>query len=543
MYKDSWKILNKLNGKDILDVLLENRGIVSKRQKKEFLNPMHPYDISPDEVGIDSKELEKAVKRIKLSIKKKEQVIVYGDYDADGVCATAIVWETLHALGSNAIPFIPDRFEDGYGINKKRVASIKKENKNTKLIITVDNGIVAHDAIKEAKRLGIDVIVCDHHTCDKKPNAFAVIHTTKISGSAVAYFMAKCLKPEIFKRDSFVELAAIGTISDQLPLFEVNRSIVKHGLYSLNKTKRIGLKKLMMVSGLLDKEIGTYEVGFLIAPRINASGRLASGMDSLRLLCTKNSKRAERLAITLNSLNMERQDVVESTMKEIEEKLSASLSNVVVLADEKYHEGVIGLIASKIVEKTNRPAIVLAIKGSLAKASARSIKGFNIIEAIRAHEEYIVGGGGHEMAAGFSIKTKKIKVFSEKINVYADNILNPEILKKEIKIDCELPFSYINDKVYNTTKLLEPHGVGNPSPLFVTKAVELVSQNFVGRSSKHLRLVLKKDGLVKEGICFNKDNKIKNKKVNICYRISQNFWNGRESVELIVKDIKYGTKI
>jgi single-stranded-DNA-specific exonuclease len=527
-----WETLNKSSDDDLLDVLLENRGMKTKKEKEEFLNPPKMETYFPQQLGIKRTQLKRAIQRVKKAVKEKEQIIVYGDYDADGVCATAIVWESLHNLGANALPFIPNRFKDGYGINTKSIENIKLQTPNVKLIITVDNGIVAYEALKKAKRLGIDVIVTDHHTYEKKPETYAIIHTTKTSGSGVAWFFAKALDKKVD-----LGLSAMGTIADQLPLVGFNRSIVKYGLEALNKTSRLGLRKLYATAGLIGKTIGTYEVNFMIAPRINASGRLAQGMDALRLLCTKSPEKAERLAVLLNGLNAERQAVVDSAVKLTEEKLSSSGGGVVILSSAEYHEGVIGLIAGKLVEKSGRPAIVMSQKAEIAKASARSISGFNIIEAIRAHEELIVEGGGHEMAAGFTIEVEKIPLFTKKINSYAKALLTPELLKRKIKVDTELPFNRITEKVYNMLRHLEPYGIGNPTPVFVTRDVTVVSQKLVG-SGKHLKLVLGKDGSTRNGIFFNRDTKVSDDRIDVCYRLNENTWNGKSNIELIIKDIK-----
>lgn len=294
-----------------------------------------------------------------------------------------------------------------------------------------------------------------------------------------------------------------------------------------------------MTAGLLEKEIGTYEVGFMIAPRINASGRMASGMDALRLLCTRNPSRAEELALTLNKLNKERQDTVDAAVTFMEENLPKRLESVIVMANANYHEGVIGLIAGRIVEKHNRPAIVLSIREEVAKASARSVPGFNIIEAIRAQSEFIIEGGGHEMAAGFSIEIKNIKEFSQKINEYATPLLENNAHERLLTIDCELPFGQINPKVYNTLTQLEPYGVGNPAPIFATNNVKVVSQRLVGKANNHLKMVLEHDDKKVEAMIFNSHGKVGAESLNIAYRMSENTWNGKTNIELIIKDIKY----
>lgn len=521
---------------EIVDLLLENRGIKTKEQKEEFLNPKDPVKITSTSVGISDKEMEKALSRIKKAIKKNQEIVVYGDYDADGICATAIMWEALHHLGAKATPFIPDRLKDGYGINSDSIKSLSNKMKNLKLIITVDNGIVARDAVDTANNLGIDVIVTDHHTIgDKKPDSHALVHTTSTSGSAVSWFLAKEISPETARKT--LELAAIGTVSDQLPLTGVNRSIVKYGLESINNTQRLGLIKLLMAAGLLQKKIGTYEINFMIAPRINASGRIATGMDALRLLCTKNSERAEDLANKLNALNTKRQAMLDESVKKAYELVINNRNSVLVVAQESFHEGIIGLISSKLTEKHWRPSIAFSVKGEVSKASARSIEGFNIINAIR-QTGLILEGGGHEMAAGFSLETNKIEKFAKKINALGTKYLTPEVLTKSIKIDIPLQFSVINQKLYNTLSVLEPFGIGNPAPVFVTKNVQLTEYRLVGNDGKHMKMTLQQGDTRMNAIAFNFGNGVKLGKVDVVYRLSENEWNGTRSIELMVKDIR-----
>src|SRR3972149_1029629 len=328
-----WEVLGKLKNsktkklgnEDIVDILLENRGIKTKKQKEEFFNPTPPEKISIKSLNIKEKELSKAIKRIKNAVVKGEDIVIYGDYDADGICATAILWETLYSLTKSVKPYIPNRFEEGYGINAKSIENIKVQNPNVKLIMTVDNGIVANKAVDAANKLGIDVIISDHHQIGKKlPKAYSIIHTDKISGSGIAWILSRELnKKLITNHQSLItnlELAAIGTIADQLPIIGPNRSFAKYGLEALNLTQRPGLLALFEEAGLtlqgrtLQHVMGTYDVNFVIAPRINAMGRMEHAIDSLRLLCTKNIEKARELAQILGRTNRERQRVVDEVV-------------------------------------------------------------------------------------------------------------------------------------------------------------------------------------------------------------------------------------
>lgn len=532
-----WEILGKGNNKNIIDTLLKNRGIKTPKGKKEFFKPTRPEKLSLKELGINSIEIKKAIKRIREAKKKKEKVIVYGDYDADGICATAILWECLYSLGLNVLPYIPERFSEGYGLNIESIKKLKEKDPDLKLILTVDHGIVADKKIDVAKELGIDVIITDHHEKGKTaPKAYATIHTTKISGSAVAWILSRELGST-----TGLELAALGTISDQLALIGPNRSIAKYGLEALRETKRLGLIFLFEEAAIEKEKIGTYEVGYIIAPRINAMGRLTHAIDSLRLLCTKDPKRARELADLVGRTNFERQKIVETVVAHAKEKLGNEVKeSVIVLSHESYHEGVIGLAAAKLVERFYRPAIVLSEKKDISKASARSIAGFNIIEAIRKLEGLYLEGGGHPMAAGFSIETSKIEEFTRRINKISKPLLTEEILSKKLKIDLEIDFNQIDQDLYDQIKDFEPTGLGNFAPSFLTNKVEVLEARTVGRESTHLKLKLRKDNLVFDAIAFGfaKTHPLLPKThVNIVYSIEENIWNNHASLQLKIKDI------
>jgi single-stranded-DNA-specific exonuclease len=538
-----WEVLNK-SKKDIIDILLENRNI---ENKEEFFNPPNPSAIPLSLLGIKNTDIKKAIKRIGLAKKNNEEVIVYGDYDADGITATAILWEALHSLGLNVLPHIPDRFEEGYGLNSKGVENVKLQMTNAKLIITVDNGIVAYDGIKKANELGIDVIVIDHHTKGKVlPSAYCLIHTDKVCGSALTYFFAR----ELSSQKDSLELAAIGTIADQMPLVGINRSIVKYGLSQLNQTKRPGLKELFMESGIVDEgtrtpDLGTYEINYIIAPRINAMGRLAQGIESLRLICTKRTDKARELSTLLAKTNLDRQKTVEmvvsAALSEIKNESKGSTNKVIVIANETYHEGVIGLAAGRLVEEFYRPAIVLSVNGDISKASARSISGFNIIEAIKG-TGVIKEGGGHPMAAGFSIETTRINEFREEINRISDELLTDELLERKLRIDCEVNFDQITPELVEVLKQFEPIGLGNPAPVFCTKNVKVVEAKPVGREGKHLKLKLKQDDKIFDAIWFsvpaNSSSLISHSSVDVVYSVEENIWNNHTFLQLKIKDIK-----
>lgn len=527
-------------------ILLTNRGISSK-EAPVFFNPIHPHKIPIDDVGINKTEVKKALDRIAKAIESHEKVIVYGDYDADGVCATSVLWETLWKTGVDALPYIPERLSEGYGMKAESIKGLKDKYSNLGLIITADNGIVAHKEIVYARSIGIDVIVTDHHEpTNKAPGGLAVIHTTQISGAGVAWFLSR----EIHARfagtktvdpDLNLDIAVIGCISDQIPLLGVNRSLVVHGLAALRKTNRVGLLAIFRVASIDPAKTGIYEINYGIAPRINAMGRLTHALDSVRILCTRNALQAASIADTMNQTNLARQDKLSTLVTHIEDNGVISSDGVVVAAHASYHEGIIGLAASKLVEKYFRPSIVFSINADIAKASARSIPGFNIIEAVRYTSDLLIDGGGHEMAAGFTIKASDIDVFIRKINEYATPRLTQELLTRKMIIDARIPLSIANTQLYSLVAKFEPTGIGNPTAVFTTSGVRLLSPKIIGRDGKHLKVVVEQDGVTCEAVGFSMADRYSSitpdTHYDIAYCVDLNEWNGTKQFQLKLKDL------
>jgi len=549
--KVNWEILSSkkvedLDTKKIIEILIKNRGINTSDQKKEFLNPVHPEKFKLNELKISSRDLKKSLERLKIALENKEKVIIYGDYDADGISGTAVLWETLFDLGFDVWPYIPERFLEGYGVNHESVKVLKEKFPKLGVLITVDNGIVAQEDISKIGKLGIDVIVTDHHEKGKeKLKSFSIIHTTQVSGSGVAWIFSREIA-KYFKKntdlDSKLDLVAIGTIADQVSLTGANRSFVKWGLQKLNETNRTGLISLFKKSGLKEGEIGTYEVGYVIAPRINAMGRIEHGIDSLRILCTKSVKRSEELANILENTNQKRQRIVEQVVNHAKKMIAKGyVGKVLILADKSYNEGVIGLAASKLVEEFYKPAIVISKGKQMSKASARSISGFNIIKALREIDDLWENGGGHPMAAGFSILTSNIDKFENRFKKISNTMLTDDILAKTIKIDMNLGFSNINLELIDEISKLDPFGIGNSYPLFMTKNVLVKDAKIIGKDKKHLRLFLQNDNKFIEAIAFNKADSysklVKDSLIQIAYSIDKNIWDGREKIQIKVRDI------
>lgn len=545
-----WNLISKnkqaKNEEEIIKIVLSNRGHSTISEVSEFLHPKNPQEFLPKEIGVSPVSLKKALKRIREAVKENESIVVYGDYDADGICSTAIWWETLKSLNAKILPFIPHREKEGYGLSVDGVKSILAAEKygiNKKgLIISVDSGVVAHEAVEFANNNNLDVIIVDHHELPKLlPEAFAIIHTTKLCAAGLSYVVTKELSS--IESHSRLELAAIATVTDLMPLIHENRSIVKFGLDKLNKTERPGLLALFSLAGI--KTVGTYEIGYQIGPRLNASGRIDSALTALRLLCTESPEKAREFAQTLNDINRDRQVMTEEmTLHAIESSgLGITPSDrIIVIENANYHQGIIGLIAGKLVEKYYLPAIVIYKGETISKASARSISGFNIIEAIRKHDDILINAGGHPMAAGFSIDTEKISLFKEKISLLAREEITGDILEKELKVDCEIDPRLIGRKLVNELVKCEPFGMGNPQPVFVC---HFTVRNFrvVGAEGKHLKMTVVANNCEVEAIGFNKGDIAKELAVGmgieLAFTIDENTFNYQTTIQLKIKDIKF----
>ncbi len=549
MKTHKWEVLNKSRGSvendKIVEILLENRGIKTKKEKEEFLNP-RLEDITFETVQVDRDAVRRSIKRIEKAVKNNEKVVIYGDYDVDGICGTAILWETLYGFYKNVIPYIPHRVDEGYGLSTKGIEDILSTNPDVKLIITVDNGIVANDAVDYANKKKIDVIVTDHHVAgEKAPDAFSIVHTIKLCGTGVAYLLSQ----EIVKnhesrsmnngKDEHLGLVALATVADLVPLVGANRTFVKFGINALHTTKRPGLLALLADAAIRKEDISTYEIGHIIAPRLNAAGRITHAMDSLRLVCTKDAVRAKKLAANLSQTNRDRQFLTEESTVHAN-LITEVTENIIFVASPEYNPGVIGLIASRLVEKHYRPAFVLSIGGEVAKGSARSVAGFNIIEFIRLFDEFLIDAGGHPMAAGFTIKTERIEEFKKVLVAGSKRSISEEILTRVLKIDCELSFNEISNSLFESIQKLKPFGMANSEPVFLSKNVRIESTRFVGRDSKHLKLQLSQNGKTFDAILFSLENYPKIKqgdKIDLVYNLNQDSWSGTNRIQLKLRDI------
>jgi single-stranded-DNA-specific exonuclease len=415
----------------------------------------------------------------------------------------------------------------------------------------VDCGITAVGQAEIAKKLGIDLIITDHHQPqDKLPEPFSLIHTTSLSGSGIAFRLAESLlasfgkeKDEQFFKN--LELATLGTVADMVPLTFDNRIIVRNGLSLLSKTERLGLKSLYEEAEM-GRSVGTYEIGFIISPRLNAAGRMENAFDSLRLLLTRDPSRSRDLARSLGKTNKDRQDktkrVFDDAKKQVEERFSES--RFLTISSKDYPEGVVGLVASRLVETFYRPTAVIGKGEQVFKGSARSIANFNITRAIHTQEEILVSHGGHPMAAGFSIEEPNIKILRQNLENIAQSEISKEDLVPQLKIDLELNLGDINQDLIALIREFEPFGVGNSEPIFMTKNLQVVQVRRVGNEGQHLRVSFRsKEGKDISGVGFGLGGKnlANGDFVDVVYNLRENVWNSRKTIEARIKDIKAST--
>lgn len=535
-----WKILHRGHPRsqdEAIKILLKNRGLTSKKDQERFFSP------SLDELfSLEVPGAKEAVKRIKKAIDKKEKIIVYSDYDCDGICGTAILWETLHELDANVFPYIPHRIKEGYGLAKETLATLAKDG--AKLVITVDQGITAVHEIDFARSLGIDVIVTDHHIPPKTLPKAIIVHTTKLCGSGVAFVLSAKIF-EVFgkgkeKALSKLDLATIATIADMVPLVGPNRTIVKFGLDYLSNTKRPGLRAIYRLSGLKTDKLSTYDISHVIAPRINAMGRLEHGLESLKLLLTKNEKRVYELAKVLNDTNTKRQKLTVEHLKLGKELYDEGPVGIIIHKD--FHEGVIGLIAQKLVEEFYKPMVVIAKGDKFSKGSARSVNGLNIVEALRVCEEYLVEVGGHPMAAGFKIATEKLKPFVQKLKKVCAARISGKAIFPTLSVDCPLSLEHIDFHLLERLQKFSPFGVGNPEPVFLTKELAVEDVRLVGSSSNHVKLQLGGNPKSIEAIGFGFAERAFSIRsgmgIDVVYALTRDSWDGQDRILLKLKDFR-----
>lgn len=528
--------------------LLANRDISDPYEAKQFLSPTLDKLHDPRLF----KSFEKAIERIQKAQKNQEKVLVYGDYDVDGVTSSALLTQALREMGLSVTNHIPHRVNDGYGLNI-RVTEFAKQ-KHITLLITVDCGITSDKEVEALNEIGIDVIIIDHHEPieHKIPKAYAIVNPKQkdcpypfkeLASVGLTFKLIEALQGKA--NENILDLVSIGTIADVAPLLGENRILVKLGLPKINQTKNKGLSALLDVSKIKGKKLGPYHVGFILGPRINATGRMDSAHKSLDLFLSESFDEAYALAQLLEKHNSDRQrmqrEVVDEALEIVEQEINFKDHKVIVLSKEGWHKGVLGIVASRLADKYYRPSIVISIKDGVGTASARSIDGFHLHEVLEKCAELLENFGGHEGAAGLTIKQENIDPFRNFINQVAHTILEPAQLTPMVNIDAEISLHKITDEFADLVSSLEPFGEGNPEPVFSSRQLRVKSHPAVlGKDTIKFWVT---DGVqtisaVGFGMVKYKEMITPGQKIDLAYNIIMDDWNKSPTPQLKIKDIR-----
>jgi single-stranded-DNA-specific exonuclease len=538
----------------ILKQILFNRGIANYEDARAFMRAMPNFDTNPFQLmGMDA-----TVDRILFAIKNQEPIAIYGDYDVDGVTATALLVDALNGLGANVRSYIPNRFDEGYGLNKEALDSLKADG--VKLVITVDCGIRSPDEADHGRTIGLDLVISDHHHPDGEnlPPAFTVINPKQhgdtypdkyLAGVGIAYKIAEALIEKSngqavnVRLTDLLDLVALGTVADLAPLIGENRYLVRKGLKQIHETKRQGLFSLANVAEIQLAKVTAGNIGFMLGPRLNASGRLESALASLELLTTTDVFRAGQLAQQLDVQNRQRQGLTKSTQEQAEQIAMSEDKDGFLLfaAHESFNPGVVGLAASRLTEMYYRPAIVASKGAEETRGSCRSIPEFHITDALDLCKELLVRHGGHAAAAGFTVRNENLPEFVARLKQIAKDQLAGKDLRHSLAADMEVTLPQLNLEVLDHLEYLEPTGYGNPGAVFVSRDVKIRSFRGVGSEGRHLKVTFDDEfGGFFDAIGFRMGSLISSlsPRLDILYQIELNEYNGRKSLQLNLKDLK-----
>ncbi len=553
------KLRDDLNCHPITAKVLANRNISTRLQASEYFQPR--LDILPSPMQM--KGMAEATRRIQAALARKEKILVFGDYDADGVTATALLVDFLAGAGAIVCAHIPHRIEEGYGLQPKHINQIAAP-RSIGLIITVDCGSSSHEAVDAAKRFGIDVIVTDHHNIDSPPDALAVINPklpgepcdlAGLAGVGVAFYLTIGLRMVL--RESgwwqthkepnlrvLSDLVALGTIADMVPLTGVNRILAKTGLRQINTSKRPGIEALRTVCNIRQGTISSEDVVFRIAPRINAAGRVAHAGVALDLLNASNLNTANELAETLSQFNHRRQTIEQQIFNQIVRRLEGHSDLLdrksMLLADEGWHQGVLGIVASKLTARYHRPVVLIAVKDGVGKGSGRSIPELDLFAALAQCSHLLDKFGGHRMAAGLTIRVENIRKLQAAFETAVIQLVPEHDCAARLEIDSEIEFSQINPQLMEELEDLEPFGTDNPPPVFVASNVHVTSAAIVGRCHRRMSLSQASDNTVPmDAIHFNlpPDSPRADSFERLAFRIQWNRFRGQKRIQLIVEDV------
>jgi len=533
--------------------VLVNRGITNDTEIQKFLNPTRNDFIDP----FFMKDMEKATDRIIRAIQNKEKTIIYGDYDVDGITSITVLKQFLEERGLKTEKYIPNRLDEGYGLNKEAIEDIAR--RKFTLMITVDCGISGIEEIELANSLGIETIITDHHEqAEILPKAYCIIDpkrkddTYPFRGLAGVGVVLKLIQAISIKLNleakeylKYLDIVCVGTISDIVPLINENRTIATLGLKLIKQTKNVGLRELIMAAG--SKKLDSLAISFGIAPRINASGRMGKQMEALELFLTKQTDEAKKITQKLNEYNSQRQETERRIYEEVLDliqKENLENKNTIVLASEHWHHGVIGIVASKVTEKFFKPTILICLEGEEGKGSGRSIPGFDLHAALNDCTDVLEKYGGHEMAIGLSVSKTQFNDFQEKFERIAEE-KDVQAITQVIKIDCQITKKDFNEEVVKQIQLLEPFGEQNKQPIFIYKNLRIDSIRTLS-DGKHLKMNLKDGNTTINSIGFNlghlSDELLIGDKVDIVVTLEINSYNGIDTIQMNLKDIMKSVK-
>lgn len=532
--------------------ILLNRGLDTVEDINNFLNPELKYLENTD----NFKDVDKGCKRILEALEKKEKILIYGDYDVDGTTSISQFVLFLNKVGAKVDYYVPERENEGYGISEDFLGSIV--SRNIDLLITVDCGISEVEAIDRVNSLGVDTILIDHHQCGEIiPRAYAVINPKQkdcpsknknLCASGLSYkfllHLNRYLKINDIE-DILLELACLGTIADIVDLIEDNRIITFNGLKNINNSKLIGVKKLIEKAGICDRAIEAFHIGYILAPRINAAGRMDSARKAIELLLADNEQNAERLADELEGFNTFRKQTEQAIFNEAVEKIERDFlykKHVIVVSGDNWHEGVLGIVASRLTEKYDRPSIVISVKDDIGKASARSLEHLNIYEALKSVSHLLIKFGGHKLAAGLTLKKSYINELAVELNKYVDKITDKKDIQKIIDVDSYIKISDINEDLYKEICRFEPFGHGNPKPVFAVVDFSIFDLKRVGREKKHISFSIKSKNDSIKVIGFDKIRFLEKILLNpeaLVVNISENEFKGNVDLQLILQNVEH----
>ncbi len=549
------KLSSAINADRISATLLLQRGIKDFNSAKEFFRP----DLNLLHDPFLMKDMDKAVARVLTAIEKKEKILVYGDYDVDGTTSVALFYSYLISIGAEAGYYIPDRYGEGYGISFKGI-DFAKEN-NYALVVSLDCGIKANEKIDYATKKGVDFIICDHHLPGEElPKAFAVLDPKRndcmypykeLAGCGVGFKLAQALQQTLKKPfaelTAYLDLVAISIAADIVAITGENRTLCYFGLQEVNKLKRPGIKALYQTNKL-KKELTVTDLVFVIAPRINAAGRIDHAMRAAELLLSDNAEEAEKFAGGINQTNTNRKDIDQGMTAQALEMIGSDLELInkkyTVIFNETWHKGVVGIVASRLIEKYYRPTIVLTKSDGVLTGSARSVKKFDIHTAIESCSDLLEQFGGHRHAAGLTLKPENLVEFTKRFEAEVDKTITDDMLIREIDIDAAINFNEINQRFFSILQQFAPHGPGNMTPVFSTENVlDTGWAKIVGSNHLKLELFQVDNPTVKfHAIAFDKGDFLpffqKKMPLNICYSVAENHYNGKTTLQLVVRDIK-----